>query len=292
MCAAMRALLRHNPHVDSPTGHFMVDVLYRIPASLVLLGALAVAILITGLGQVLVHRWFREGDFVAHNEVGGIIIAVLGTMYAVILGFLTVVTWQHFQEARDLVVLEADSDIDAWHSAVGLPQAVRERVRSDAISYAKVMIASEWPLMKDGKFDATAPLISMDAIDAVGGFVPANEGQSNAQVATMQELTAIHDARQQRITTNGGGVSWLEWFVLVIGALCIVCFCWLFGLRNPRTHLLMTSSVVTMIVSIMVLLFELQYPFRSDVGIGPETWQGALAHLHQMQTGEMKDMRM
>jgi hypothetical protein len=154
------------------------------------------------------------------------------------------------------------------------------------------MIASEWPLMKQGKFDPAAPMISMDAIDAVGGFVPTNDGQSNAQNATMQELTAIHDARQQRITINGSGVSWLEWCVLIVGALCVVCFCWLFGLHNSRTHLLMTSTVVTMIVSIMVLLFELQYPFRSDVGIGPEAWQGALAHLHQMQGGEMKDMRM
>ena len=80
--------------------------------------------------------------------------------------------------------------------------------------------------------------------------------------------------------------------MLAIGGVCIVCFCWLFGLRNPRTHLLMTSTVVTMIASILVLLFELQYPFRSDVGISSGAWQGALEHLHQMQTGEMKGMRM
>jgi len=54
----------------------------------------------------------------------------------------------------------------------------------------------------------------------------------------------------------------------------------------------MTSTVVTMIVSILVLLFELQYPFRSNVGIGPEAWQEAVAHVRQMQTGEMKNMRM
>jgi hypothetical protein len=126
----------------------------------------------------------------------------------------------------------------------------------------------------------------------VGGFVPANNGESNAQAATMQQLTAIHDARQQRIAMNGSGVSWLEWVVLAIGGVCIVCFCWLFGLRNPRTHLLMTSTVVTIIVSILVLLFELQYPFRSNVGIGPELWKGARAHLHQMQNGGMKGMRM
>jgi hypothetical protein len=269
-----------------------MDLLYRMPAAVLLAVAVVASIALTCLGQIWVHRHFRGGDFVAHNEVGGVIIAVLGTMYAVILGFLTVVAWQHFQDARQLVVLESDADIDVWHSAVGLPPAVRTRVRNDALAYANDMIAHEWPAMRQGRFDLGAPMICMDAIDAVGGFVPVNDGQSNAQNATLQELTTIHDSRQQRITINGSGVSWLEWTVLIIGAVCVVCFCWLFGLRNRGTHLLMTSTVVTMIVSIMVLLFELQYPFRSDVGIGPETWQGALAHLHQMQTGEMKDMRM
>ena len=67
---------------------------------------------------------------------------------------------------------------------------------------------------------------------------------------------------------------------------------WLFGVHNPATHLLMTATVVTIIMSILVLLFELQYPFRSNVGIGPEIWQKALDHMHLMQKGEMKDMRM
>ena len=269
-----------------------MDFLYQVPAALLLVAVLALAIGAAGFGQSWVHRRFRDGDFVGHNEVGGIIIAVSGTIYAVILGFLTVVAWEHYQEARNLVVLESDADIDAWHSAVGLPATVRNRVRSDMIAYADTMIAHEWPMMREGRFDPAAPMISMDAINAVGGFVPANEGESNAQAATLQQLTSIHDARQQRIAINGSGVSWFEWLVLAVGGVCIVCFCWLFGLRNPRTHFLMTSTVVTMIASILVLLFELQYPFRSDIGIGPELWRGARAHLHQMQTGNMPGMRM
>ena len=83
-----------------------------------------------------------------------------------------------------------------------------------------------------------------------------------------------------------------EWLVLLIGATCIICFCWLFELRNARVQILMTSTVVTIIVSILVLLFELQYPFRSDIGIGPELWQGAHAHLHEMENGDMMGMRM
>ncbi|HEX4157452.1 MAG TPA: hypothetical protein VHY79_03185 [Rhizomicrobium sp.] len=263
-----------------------------IPAVVLLVGALALAITVACFGQLYVRRRFNSETLIAHNEVGGIIIAVAGTLYAVVLGFLTVIAWQHFQDAQEVVVLESNADIDAWHTAVGLPQSVREHVRSDMVAYANAIMDREWPLMKRGSFDPGTAIIGMDAIDAAGSFTPANDRESNAQVSTLQQLTILHDARQRRIGINEDGISWFEWLVLFIGGICIICFCWLFGLRNQHIQLLMTSTVVTIIVCTMVLLFELQYPFRSDVGIGPDAWQYAIDHIQQMQTGEMVRMRM
>jgi len=268
-----------------------MNLVYAVPAGVLLVFALVAAIAVVGLGQLVVHRRFSPEVFVGHNEVGGILIAVAGTIYAVILGFITVVAWQHFTEAREVVVAESDADIDAWHTAVGMPAELRQHLRADMLDYATAMVDSEWPLMKRGAFDQKAAFIGMDAIDVTGSFVPNNSGESNAQSATLQQLTIMHDARQRRMTINGSGVSWFEWLVLLIGAVCIACFCWLFGSMNLPMHLLMTSTVVTMIASTLVLLFELQSPFRSDVGVGPETWQGAIAHIHAMQTGSQMNMR-
>jgi hypothetical protein len=271
---------------------FNLNALYDIPAVVLLLLALVIAIGISSAGQLLVHRLFRSQDFIDHNEVGGIIIVVSGTLYAVVLGFLTVDAWQHYVDAHQLVVEESDADIDTWHTAVGLPDAVRDRIRNDMVAYANIMIDREWPLMRKGAFDGDAAMVSMDAIDAAGEFVPSNMGQSNAQVATMQELGILHDARQQRIAANESGVSGFEWLILLMGAICIICFCWLFGLSNRRMQVLMTSTVVTIIVSTLVLLFELQFPFRSDVGIGHDAWSRAVDHIHQMESGSMPKMRM
>ena len=269
-----------------------MTLLYGIPAPLLLLLALASAIAVAGAAQVFLHRRFSSQDFIAHNEVGGIVISVSGSLYGVILGFMTVVAWQHFQGTRDIVVSESAADIDAWHTAVGLPAPVRLRVRNDMLNYANVMVSSEWPKMRHGQFDDAAAMIQMDAIDAAGEVTPANAGQSNAQAATMQQLSLLHDARQRRIGANDSGVSGFEWLVLLLGGGAIVSFCWLFGLRSQRVQCLMTSAVVAMIVSILVLLFELQYPFRSATSIQPTAWRGAIAHIHEMQTGELKGMTM
>jgi len=269
-----------------------MTLLYGIPSAILLVIAMAVAITAACSGQIYLHRRFSSQDFVQHNEVGGFIIAVVGTLYAVVLGFLTVVVWQQFADARQSVALESAAATDAWHMAVGLPAAIRVRVRKDIVSYAGAMIDREWQEMRHGRFDPDADMLVMDAIDATGTLVPTNQGESNAQVATLQQLSVLHDYRQRRIASNGSGVSWFEWLILFVGAMCVVCFCWLFGLRNESTHLLMTAVVAVIIVSMLVLLFELQYPFRSDIGIGPDVWRATVEHIRMMQMGGKMEMKM
>lgn len=269
-----------------------MDFLYDVPAVVLLLAAIAIAIALSALGQRYVHRRFDGRDFIDHNEVGGVIIAVAGTLYAVVLGFLTVVVWEHFLDARQLVVQESNADIDAWHIAAGLPKTVEGQVRADMMRYAGIMSTSEWPAMRRGDSDPEAAIVAMDAINVVATFIPLNDAQSNAQVATLQQLTLMHDARQQRIAVNSHGVSAFEWTILTFGAVCIVCFCWLFGVRSGGVQALMTSAVVVIVVATLVMLFELQFPFRSGVGIDSEAWQSAVQHIGQMQQGAMPGMRM
>jgi hypothetical protein len=268
----------------------LMEFLYAIPAALLLFGVLALAVAAVLGAQAFIHNRFNGENFVAHNQIGGIIITVIASLYAVLLGFMTVVAWEHFEEARGMVVMESDATIDAWHTSVGLPQDVRQRVRADMVEYAHVMVDREWALMKQGRSDPRPAMISMDALDAAGAFTPKDAGQSNAQSATVQQLNILHDARQRRIASNAAGLSWFEWLVLWCGALCVVGFCWLFGGAKPRVQMIMTSTVVIMIASTLVLLFELQYPFRSPIGVGPQAWNAALEHIQEMQTGRLPDM--
>ena len=265
--------------------------LSQVPASALLAVALSLSVAIACAGQSYVHRRFKGQDFVQHNEVGGFIVAVAGSLYAVVLGFLTVVAWQHYTDARQLVAAEAAAAVDAWHVAYGLPPTPRTQIRQDVLEYSQRMISDEWPQMSAGGSDLRSGIVIMDAITRTESSKPAEFGQSNAQSATLQQLGVMHDTRQRRLADNGSGISPFEWLVLLIGASCVICFCWLFGLANMRVHLLMTSIVTIIITSTLVLLFELQYPFHAGHGILPTDWSAAIDHIHSMQTGQMS-MRM
>lgn len=263
-----------------------------IPSALLLLVSVLLAVSLVCAGQWYTHRVFKEEDFVRHNEVGGFIIAVAGSLYGVVLGFLTVVAWQHYSDASQLVALESAAAVDAWHVALGLPAEKRARVRDDLLRYAHLMVDNEWPQMRVGKFDEPSGILAMDALDATEDFVPANLGQSNAQAATLQQLGVLHDVRQRRLSDNASGISTFEWLVLLLGAVCVICFCWLFGVANQGVHLLMTAAVTVIVTSTLILLFELQYPFRSNIGVPAGDWVAVIDHIRSMQTGTLMDMRM
>lgn len=267
-------------------------LLENLPSPLLLLLALASSVTAVCAGQVYVHRRFKGQDFVQHNEVGGFIVAVVGTLYAVVLGFVTLAAWQHHADARQFVAAESAAAVDAWHVAYGLPPQERSRIRRDVLEYSQRMIQDEWPDMYKGDFDVQSGTIIMDAIAAVENFRPADFRESNAQTATLQQLGVVHDYRQRRLSENRSGVVPFEWLVLFLGAACVVCFCWLFGLKNATVHLLMTSSVTVIITSTLVLLYELQHPFRTGLGIPPVDWIAAIEHIHWMQAASQVEMHM
>ena len=132
----------------------------------------------------------------------------------------------------------------------------------------------------------------MDAIGTAATFKPADLRESNAQTETLTQLGVLHDVRQRRLGENSREIGPFAWFVLLLGAVCITCFCWLFGEKNRRMHLVMTACVAIMISSVLVLLFELQYPFRTALRIGSEEWSAVTAHIAAMQSGAQPAMRM
>jgi len=265
---------------------------FRMNAAWLLLWATTTTVALACSGQWYLHRRFRESDFVRHNEVGGFIVSIVGAVYGVLLGFMTVIAWQHFADAGQLVAQESAASTDAWHTSIGLPQRERTRVRRDMLLYADAMLTKEWPAMRARGFDLGADAIVMDAIGADGSFTPANLKEANAQSATLQQLGALHDYRQRRLSANGSGIAKFEWLVLIVGAACIVGFCWLFGLENQKVHLLMTSAVTVIVTTTLVLLFELQSPFQSDLRIPPNDWNGVITHIQFMQNGAQSGMRM
>jgi hypothetical protein len=239
------------------------------------LGLILITLFCVGVacgGHVLVHRSFSSTNFIEHNEVAGFIIAVVGVLYAVLLGFLTVVVWEHYAQSEDRAQAETDAATDIWRFGrlLSAPQATR--IRDDVDRYAVTVANDEWPKMGRGESSSQAQQLIITLIADVAGIPLDGQQRSNLQNHLFDRVQVLADLRRQRINDSRSTVPQVIKLGLVIGACTVIGFLYLFGLENFRVQLLMTAATATIIGVLLGLIVLLDYPFRGDVSVSPERW--------------------
>src|ERR687893_1614661 len=182
----------------------------------VLIAILAILLAVGGL--ILVEYVVPWQVRQQHNDVAGFIYAVLGVVYAVLLGFVTIAVWEDFEVARITTDSEANELAELFWLAREFPEPERERLQELTHSYAKVVIDEEWPLMSHGRVSQRAWALTDEMRSTISGFEPETRAE---EVLYDQGLTLIHnlvDERRLRLFEAGGGIPRVLWFVLVVGA--------------------------------------------------------------------------
>src|SRR5205807_6291102 len=83
-------------------------LLVNVPTVLLALLAFGVAVGLAIGGLLLVRQSVELSTLERHNDVAGFIIAVIGVLYAVLLAFVVVISWQNFDRAEQIANSEAE----------------------------------------------------------------------------------------------------------------------------------------------------------------------------------------
>jgi hypothetical protein len=249
-----------------------VDLINVVPAQIMLVAIILVFSAFAAGCHAVIQRSFKDVDFIGHNEVGGVLVGVVGTIYAVLLGFVTVVVWERFNDAADRFSGEAGSTAAVWHLVAGLPSAAAEQIRSGTQHYVDAVIVDELPAMSRGQESAAADLALRGLLRDVTTLKPRDAGEANVQLRMLQRLNDIWDYRNKRLETNESGISWLLWTALAISTAAVFGFSFLFGMQSRRTHLIMTAILAAIASTLFTVLIELNYPFRGNVTVPFTAW--------------------
>jgi hypothetical protein len=121
------------------------------------------AVATVGLHAVLRHLVPSE-RLRPHHDVAGFLVAVIGVLYAVVLGFLVVTVWTAFDNAQQTADTEAGKVADAYGFAYGLPQPTRSRVQQLLARYALEVRDVEWTALRDEQIDPQAQRLLVDTV--------------------------------------------------------------------------------------------------------------------------------
>jgi hypothetical protein len=242
-------------------------------------GALIVGLgtVLSMLGPAVVRRYVTLERLTANNEIAGFKYAVLGVLYAVLLGFAIIVVWQKFSEAEASVVQEAGAVTTIYRLSEGMGDKPGADLRVAVTTYLKAAIEDDWPAM-DREIPGASPN-ARKALNAIYGILLSPEVTQSASSPVVSEvlyqLDQVTQARRARLIAAEGAVPGVIWTVLFGGAVVTISFTFFFGTLNLRVQVLMTGLLALIIFGELWTIIAIDRPFTGPVKVEP----GPLAYV-------------
>jgi hypothetical protein len=260
----MRALLNTVPSV--------------VLLALVLAATLAVILAAVWLVRRAVPRT-RQGF---HAEVSAPMLGTVAALFGLLLGFVIVIAYQNYLDARGNVSREADSLASIVRDSNAFPPRDGARVRAAVGAYVRAVTDKEWPRMRNGH---DSPAASRALNHVVIALQATNASSPRAASFYHDSVTQLDDAlvaRRDRLETATGGLPWELTALIVFSALVILGYALLVGSTHFWFHALGPASIAVVIAFSLVVLFDLSYPFSGDVTISSHPYKtGVLAQFYR-----------
>jgi hypothetical protein len=203
------------------------------------------------------------------------LVSVLGTTYAVIIGFMLFAVWSDFKAAEQNAEEESSCLINLFWAASGLPPSQREEIRKEAANYADAMINDEWPTMNRRVLSHAVT----EVIEKL--WTTASQSQSLAvseQVSlerTTAEISSITEHRRIRLLQSQTTLPGVLWAVLMVGAIITIMSSCLFGSDYPVLHMLQVVTLTLMLSLALVAVADINRPFQGSVHVRPTGFENA-----------------
>jgi len=202
-----------------------------------------------------------------HTDQIGWQLSVLGTTYAVILGFMLYAVWTRFGEAASNVEYEADNLVSVFWLADGLPDQQRTQLKNLTRQYGDVVIHQDWPDMFAGKLPNASQAINAEMWRTLMAVKAATPSETIAQDHALYELSSLTEHRRTRVLQSMSRLPAVLWFVLIVGGAVTVGSSCLFGSSNIFLHILQVVAFSLLLILGLVAIAEIHRPFQGAVHI-------------------------
>jgi hypothetical protein len=200
------------------------------------------------------------------NDLVGWQLSVLGTTYAVTLGFMLYTGWTNFSAASLNAEMEANALRNIYRLAEGLPQQ-RAQIEALARAYAKAVIEHDWPDMAQGQLPEESHEINEDLWKALMAIKVASPSEITAEDHALSELSALTQHRRARLLQSTYRLPGIFWCVLLVGGVLTVLSVSMFGSANPRIHTMQVFSLTLLVSLVMLSIADVDRPFQGWVHI-------------------------
>ena len=226
----------------------------------------------------LVRRSVSPEYLKLHNEIGGIVYAVVGVIYGIVLGLSVVGVWDGYRSAEENANSEANAVGNVYRIAGGLPDPAGQMIRQSVLAYASTVVDDEWPAMRRGDSSGSQSQPALDVLwTAFYSAEVSNPRDQDLYASGLDQLESLSADRQERLFQSEGGLLGIMWAVVIGGAVITVLFPCLFGAENGVVHAIVIATLALTLGLLLYLVNDVNGPFRGTVHVEPDGLRHILA---------------
>jgi hypothetical protein len=231
--------------------------------------------------MAMVNSYWPSERRRAHNDLIGWQLSVLGTTYAVIVGFMLYTVWINFGTADLNADAEANSLVNLYRLSDGLPTEQGAQLKALARAYGDAVVDHEWGEMEADIMPQESREIARQMWVTLMSAKQASPTEITAEDHALNELSALAGYRRIRLVESASRIPAVLWFVLLIGGAVTVASTCMFGASNGPLHVIQVSAFALLISLVLVAIADINRPFQGSVHVSDFAFRRA-----QM---EMKD---
>jgi hypothetical protein len=206
------------------------------------------------------------------NSVVGNTILAFSVFYGLLLGLISVVTYQNFSNLSDNVTREASVMAALYRNFSAYDSPAREELQQAMRAYARTTIDDDWPMQMKGIVPSRGSGEVTAMYAKLTAYEPQRIGQQILHAEALREFNSFVEVRRTRLANIVGGIPGLLRYVVLIGAALNILLFWMFD-TGFFVHIIL-GGIVAFFLGVMILIIvNLDTPFRGELTVGANPFE-------------------
>lgn len=257
--------------------NFVTDLIHSIPAWAIgpvcVLGFVIPGIFGLWIVYRSIHQRIKLSETLIDNGVVGWFFSGVLTIYGITLGLIAVTTWESTSAVGTVASREAAAIAALYRDANGFESPAREELRAKLRDYTRFVIEKVWPAQRRGEILTDGNRMLNEFQSQLYSHDPKTEAQKILQAEALKTYNELVEFRRERTEAVKQRVPNVIWAVILLGGALTVATSFCFHVQQFRFHLLLTTSLATMIGLLVFLIAALDQPYSGAVTVNATAYQ-------------------
>jgi hypothetical protein len=206
------------------------------------------------------------------NSVVGTSVSAFSVFYGLLLGLISVATFQTYSSLNDNVAREASIIAALYRDFSAYDAPMRGELQEAMRSYVRTTIDVDWLVQQRGIVPTDGSAKVTILFSKLANYEPSRLSQQLLHAETLREFSSFVEARRVRLANITAGIPGVLWYVVLMGGALNILLFWMFDMRF-MLHITLGGIIAFFLGVMIYIIVALDVPYRGTVSVSASAFE-------------------